>query len=333
MKAAVLHEAGSAVQIEQVPVPELLPGHALVRLEFASLNHRDVWIRKGQYAGLKFPIVLGSDGSGTVESTADGEGADWVGKPVIVNPSLGWGGSERAQDLASFNILGLPHDGTFAEVVAVPIENLAARPANLSAQQAATIPLAGLTAYRVLFSRGQLKPGEQVLVTGAGGGVAAFAVQMAHAAGAKVWVSSGAEQKIEAAKRLGAVGGVNYRNEDWPRELKSMAGSFDLIVDGAGGAGYRDLTDLAKSGSTIVSYGATAGNVPNFELRRLYWKQLNLLGSTMGSPHDFREMVEFLGQHKIEPVVDCEFALDEANAALDWMEGSHQMGKIVLRVG
>ena len=304
-------------------------GHAIVRLEYAALNHRDVWIRKGQYAGLRFPIILGSDGSGVVES-ADRD--EWVGKQVIINPSFGWGESERAQKAETFKILGLPQEGTFAERVKVPIENLANRPKHLSSRQAAALPLAGLTAYRALFSRANLAAGQKVLVTGAGGGVASFAIQMAHAAGASVWVTTSSEQKLEFAHRLGAAGGVNYREEDWDKSLKQQAGGFEVIIDGAGGLEYNKLADLAFPGGTIVSYGATLGAVPNLELRRVFWKQLNLRGTTMGSPRDFQQMVEFLEAHQIVPAIDEEFPLAEANAALDRMESAQQTGKIVLRI-
>jgi len=333
MKAGVLRGVGEPVRYEEVPKPDAEPGWAIVKLEYAALNHRDVWIRKGQYAGLKFPIIPGSDGSGTVES-GEGEGIDaWIGKPAIIDAALGWGSREAAQDLTGFSILGLPMDGTFAEYVKVPIENLAERPDHLDAKSASALPLAGLTAYRALFSRGKLEAAQRVLITGAGGGVAAFSVEMAVAAGAEAWVSSSSKAKIETAVGLGAKGGANYREEGWSKDLKGRAGEFDLIIDGAGGADYGNLLDLARPGGTIVSYGATTGNVPSLELRRLFWKQLNLCGSTMGSPRDFQAMTEFVGRHRIVPHVDREFSLEQANDALDWMEQSQQMGKIVLRIG
>jgi NADPH:quinone reductase-like Zn-dependent oxidoreductase len=256
----------------------------------------------------------------------------WVGKEVVINPSLGWGESERFQDPKGFRILGLPDDGTFAEQVVVPVENLVEKPGHLSHREAAALPLAGLTAYRALVARAELRPGERVLVTGAGGGTAVFALQFAVALGGLVFVTSGSDEKIEAAKKLGALGGVNYKSETWDADLKGLAGGFDVIVDSAGGPGLLKAIDLANPGARVVFFGATTGDPPSLPMRKVFWKQISLLGTTMGSPVDFRAMVDLVNRVKLRPVVSEVFPLERTNDALDHMAAHAQMGKIVIDV-
>ena len=325
MRAMVLHGVGESLVSEDRPPLEPGEGQAVVRLRAAALNHRDVWIRKGQYAGLKFPIVLGSDGVGTVTKGPD----EWVGRDAIVVPSLDWGDREDAQG-EGFSILGLPHDGTFAEEVLVPVANLVAKPAFLDDANAAALPLAGLTAYRALFSRAGLKPGERVLVTGAGGGAASLALRFAVAAGARVWATTSGAAKIARAEGMGAQRAVDYRTEGWET---SLGETFDVIVDSSGGDGFLKLVDLAAPGGRIVFFGSTAGDPPAFPMRKVFWKQLSILGTTMGSPRDFADLVAFVERHRIVPDVDETFPVERANDALDRMASGAQSGKIVLTIG
>jgi NADPH:quinone reductase-like Zn-dependent oxidoreductase len=330
MEALVLEGVGQPLRLQQVPDPRPGPGEALVEIAAASLNHRDLWIQKGQYAGLKFPIIPGSDGCGRVIECGDGASTAWLGQEVIINPGLDWGDRPGAQ-AGSFRILGLPDDGTFAQRVAVPAIQLAAKPPHLDAIHAAALPLAGLTAYRALFTRAGLQAGERVLITGAGGGAAVFCLQYAVAAGAKVFVTSGSDAKISRAVALGAAGGANYRLEGWPDALKEQAPEgFDVIIDSAGGAGFSSLIELAAPGGRIAFFGATAGDPPAFAMRRVFWKQLSILGTTMGSPADFAAMVAFVSEHQIVPIAEHVFPFAEANAALEAMADAAQFGKIVL---
>ncbi|HUL53505.1 MAG TPA: zinc-binding dehydrogenase [Opitutaceae bacterium] len=329
MKAAVLQGVDRPLVIRQVADPEPGKGFARVRLQAAAVNHRDLWIQQGRYAGLKFPLIPGSDGAGVVEAVGAEVDRDWVGRPVIINPSLAWGSDPRAQG-AEFRILGLPDDGTFAEAIAIPVANLAPRPAHLATEHAAALPLAGLTAWRALFARGGLSAGETVLVTGIGGGVALLALQFALAAGATVYVTSGSADKLLQARTLGAAGGANYRDADWATQLERQAGRFDLIVDGAMGEGFTRLIELARPGGRIAFYGATAGNPPGFDARRVFYRQLNLLGTTMGSPADFAAMIRLVEARHIVPVIDTLLPLERAEQALRRMEGAAQFGKIVL---
>ncbi|MFN3432192.1 MAG: alcohol dehydrogenase catalytic domain-containing protein, partial [Candidatus Sericytochromatia bacterium] len=216
MRAVVLRELGEpeVLRLEQLPDPQPGPGEVLVRLEAAALNHRDVWIRKGLYAGIKVPVILGADGAGEVVAVGEGVDDSFVGWRVVINPGLDWGKDPRVQG-PNFRILGLPDDGTYAELVTVPASSVHAIPSGLTVEEAAAIPLAGLTAYRALITRGQVAPDEKVLITGVGGGVATFALQLARFNGARVFVTSGLDEKLDRARALGAEGGVNYKESDW----------------------------------------------------------------------------------------------------------------------
>jgi NADPH:quinone reductase-like Zn-dependent oxidoreductase len=325
----VVLDAVQRLDVRNVPAPEPAPGEAIVRLRAAALNHRDVWIKQGQYAGLKFPIIPGSDGAGVVSRLGPGVAADWAGKEVIINPGIDWGDDPRAQS-GRFSILGLPRDGTLAEEVTVPVSNLHPKPVHLDWPHAAALPLAGLTAYRALFSRAQLRPGEKALITGVGGGVALFALQFAVAHGAQVWITTGSPEKLARAKEIGAQGGANYRDSDWARKLENDAGRFDVIVDSAGGPGFLQLVDLAAPGGRITFFGATAGDPPGLPQRKIFWRQLSLLGSTMGSPGDFAAMLDFVNRRRLTPVLGGSFPLEQAAAAFALMEQGGQFGKIVL---
>jgi len=332
MNAAVLLETKKPIQLQPVADPVAGTGQAVVRLRAAALNHRDLWIQLGQYAGIKLPLIPGSDGAGVVESVGPGTDPAWIGREVVINPALDWGPDPRAQGPA-FRILGLPDAGTFAEKIAIPAANLAPKPAHLTWAEAAALPLAGLTAWRALFTRAQLRAGERVLVTGTGGGAALFAVQFAVAAGATVWVTSGSPAKLGKARALGAAGGVSYREADWAAQLQQQAGGlFDVIVDSAGGEGFAKLIELTRPGGRLAFFGATAGNPPGIDLRRCFFRQINVLGSTMGSPVDFAGMTALVAACGLRPVVDAEFALADAEAALRRMETGAQFGKIVLAI-
>jgi len=332
MKAAVLTEVKKTVVVQDVADAVAAPGQAVVRLKAAALNHRDLWIQQGLYAGIKVPIILGSDGAGTVASVGSPADAAWVGQDVIINPALDWGPDPRAQG-PNFRILGLPDNGTFAEQIVIPVANLAPKPAHLSWEQAAALPLAGLTAFRALFTRAQLRAGERVLVTGGGGGAALFALQFAVAAGAAVWVTSSASDKLTRARALGAAGGVNYRDADWAEQLQKQTGLFDVIIDSAGGAGFAKLLELARPGGRVAFFGATTGNPTGLDVRKCFFRQINLLGTTMGSPVDFAAMAQLVEAKKLVPTVDSILSLAEADAALRRMEAGAQFGKIVLAIG
>jgi zinc-binding alcohol dehydrogenase/oxidoreductase len=334
MKAMVLHELGGPDRLdyEDAPDPEAGPGETVVRLYAAALNRRDVFVTQGQYPGAKpdaLPVILGSDGSGEV--VARGAGGPDEGTEVVINPALYWGDDPRKPG-KEYRILGLPDDGTFAQLVKVPAENVFPKPSHLSHEEAAAIPLGALTAYRALVTRGKVKEGETVLVPGIGSGVATFVVQMAAALGARVFVTSGSEDKIEKARALGAEGGVNYNSEDWSKELKSMTGGVDLSVDHVGGEGFDALVSLAKPGSRIVTFGATAGPKVTVVMPRIFLKHLTVLGTAMGTNEEFGAMLDLFAEHGLRPTINETFALEETAAAMQHMEEGKGIGKIVLDI-
>ncbi len=320
MKALVYKARDTPLAFEDFSLPAPAAHQAQVQLKAAALNHRDNWIVRGMYPNIRENIVLGSDGAGIFD-----------GREVIINPAIGWGNNERYPD-ASFTTLGMPTHGTFAESVNIARDRLIDKPAHLSMSEAAALPLAGLTAYRVLFSRCKLQAGEKVLISGVGGGVALFACQFAIAAGAEVYVTSGSTAKIDSAVALGARGGANYREANWAKNLKKQTGGFDVIIDSAGGEGFADLVKLTRRGARIGLYGGTLGNWANVSPQIVFFNQLDILGSTMGSDHDFSGMVDFVGKHQIKPVIDSSFTLADGNSAIARMNEGAQFGKIILTI-
>lgn len=335
MRAIVLRELGEPerLKVEQYNNPTPKKGELVVQLKAAALNRRDVWIRRGRYAGIKLPVIPGSDGAGVIADVGEGVDSSLIGKEVVINPCLNWGGSERVQR-ADFRILGLPDNGTYAEYVVVPAENIFDKPGNLSWEESAAIPLAGLTAYRALVSRANIQKDQTVLITGIGGGVACFAFQIAQEIGARIFVTSGSDQKLDRARQLGAGGGVNYKNDKWINDLKEMTGDtgIDVVVDSAGGEYFDAVLDVVNPGGTIVMYGATLGPSDNVTVRRIFWKQLNVFGSTMGSPADFKKMLDMYSGSNLKPVIDSVMSLEEASKAHGLMEDAAQFGKLVLRI-
>ncbi len=329
---AIQLNAVNQLEVCEVADPVAGAGEVVVKIAAAALNHRDVWIKLGQYAGLKFPAILGSDGVGEVVAVGeDVDAAAWVGKRVIINPSFGWGAGELAQG-AEFSILGLPRDGTLADLIAAPLAQLAEAPAHLSDAEAAALPLAGLTAWRAVMSRAGVRAGERVLIGGIGGGTALFALQFAVAAGAEVWVTSSSAEKISRAKELGARGGFDYTRTDWAAGAQAEAGGlFDVIIDSAGGGGFESLIDLAAPGGRIAFFGATRGNPNVLPMRKIFWRQLSLLGTTMGSPADWEAMLAAVEKHRLRPVVSGVFGFADAAEAFAQMETGAQFGKIVLK--
>jgi NADPH:quinone reductase-like Zn-dependent oxidoreductase len=334
MQALQLDAIHQPAAVREVPTPVPATGEILVKLHAAALNHRDVWIQKGQYAGLRLPCTLGADGAGEVAAHGDAVPAEApaVGTRVVINPGLRWGTNPRAQ-AKDFVVLGMPDPGTFAEYIALPARYVRPLPAHLSYEQGAALPLAGLTAYRAAFTRAQVQAGERVLVTGVGGGVALLVAQLCAARGAEVWVTSSSEEKLARAQGLGAKGGINYNADNWVKTLVQQAGGpFDVIIDSAAGAPFNSLLDAAAPGGRIVFYGGTLGAIPQLPPAKVFWKQLSILGSTMGTEQDFEEMLQLITDHRIVPVVDEVFPLAEGEAALRRLEAGAQFGKVVLKI-
>ncbi len=333
MKAIVLHELGAAenLKLEEVPDPQPGAGEAVVRLKAAALNHRDVFIWQKLYPNIKLPAILGSDGAGVVASVGEGVDQSWIGREVVIEPGLDWGPSDEIQS-KSYRILGMPEDGTYAEMIKIPAANLHAKPAHLTFEEAAVLPLGGLTAYRSVVTRAKVKAGETVLVTGVGGGVATFAAQIAKALGARVFVTSGSDEKLARAKELGAEGGANYKNADWGKTITELTGGGpNVVIDSAGGDALETAVKIIKPAGRIVFYGATTG-LAKIDLYRCFFKQLTLMGTTMGSPREFAAFLKLYGEAKLHPAIDQVFPLAEAAAAHRRMNEGGQFGKIVLKI-
>jgi zinc-binding alcohol dehydrogenase/oxidoreductase len=316
MRAVLCERQGppEVMKLVELPDPVAGKGQCVVRLRASGLNHRDVWIRQGLYARIRLPCVLGSDGAGVVES---GDPA-WVGKRVVIIPCENWGPDKAAQG-KDFTILGMPNQGTMAEKIAVATSRLVELPQALTFEDAAAVSLAGLTAYRALTTRGGLQKGEHVLVTGIGGGVATLAMLFAKALRAEVSVTSSSDEKLAKARALGAKAAVSYKADGWEKELVREAGRPpSLIIDSAGGA------------ARIVLYGATRRSPSQLDMAKIFFKQLDIRGTTMGTDDEFRAMIDLVARAGIKPVVDRVFPLAEAVEAHRLMEASEQMGKILL---
>jgi zinc-binding alcohol dehydrogenase/oxidoreductase len=331
MKAIVLESAENPLVIKEVAKPTPGPGEVLVQIKATALNRRDWWITQGKYAGIKYPTILGADGAGIVAEAGSGAG-EWLGKEVIINPSHNWGEHPEFQS-KEFKILGLPEDGTMAEYVLVKPEYLYPKPAHLTFEQAAALPLAGLTSYRALFTKAHIKKGDKVLVVGVGAGTGSFLLQFAVAAGAPGFLKKGTRaNKYNTKKKMGCAAG-NNKAQDWAQELKHFSGGgFDIVVDSALGPDFAKIPDLCNPGGRIVFFGGTAGNIPELNARPIFWKQLQILGTTMGTQEDFKAMLAFVNEHKIVPVVDEVFPLADAKKAFDKMGAAKQFGKIVIKI-
>ncbi len=327
MRAAVIHEYGdpSVLREDELPDPVAGAGQVVVELKAAALNRRDTYLRKGANPMYHFPLplVLGSDGAGIRRDT---------GEEVVVYPMLGWGQREEAP-APGYEILGGPSDGTYAELVAVPAENVFPKPSRLSWEEAAAFPLAGLTAHRALFSRAGLRAGETVLVLGAGSGVSTIAVSLAHQAGARVLVTSSSAEKIERAKELGAEGGVDYTGGDWVAEMRELAGGegVDVVVDSVGST-WPDSLRCLRPGGRLAVFGATAGATVELEVRPIYFGQFSILGTTMGSAKDFAALLRAVDEGTWAPVIDSVRPLPEAAAAHERIEAGDHFGKLVLSI-
>lgn len=321
MKALILVGKDQPLAIQNVEKPVNTEGSVLVKIRNAALNHRDVWINKGMYGGIKYPSILGSDGAGVLED----------GTEVIINPGLEWGDDDRAQG-KNFRILGLPDDGTFAEYIRIDKNNVVPKPSHLSFIEAAALPLAGLTAYRALFTKCNLKATDKVLISGIGGGVALFALQFAVALGCEVYVTSSSDEKIAKAVAMGAKGGANYRTEDWSKAFMAETGGVDVIIDGAVGTGFADLVKICRPAARICFYGGTAGAMSGVSPQIIFYKQLSIFGSTMGTAREFSMMVDFVNFHKIKPIIDSVYDLADANDAFKKMDEGGQFGKIILKI-
>ncbi|MFL5925927.1 MAG: zinc-binding dehydrogenase [Gaiellaceae bacterium] len=317
MRAIRIHEDGGPEVLRYEDVADPVPGEGetLVELRAASLNHLDVWIRKGLPSVPK-PRILGADGAGVVAGTDE---------RVVINPAIVSNGR--------MHIIGETRDGTHAELIAVPREYVHPIPDGLTFEEAAAFPLVFETAYRMLVTRAGLQAGEWVLIWGIGGGVATAAMAIAKALGAHVIVTSSSDDKLARAVELGADATANHQSGDVVASVKeATGGGAHVVVDDVGEATWKRSLDAARADGRIVVCGATTGPNPPAALHRVWWKQLSILGSTMGTPEDFKGAYDLIEAGKARPVVDAVFPLAEARAAHERLEAAQQLGKIVLSI-
>lgn len=332
MKAIVLNRTRpEGIEFTDLTLPKLGSDEVKIKVKSAALNHRDEWCRQGKYANLHDGIILGSDASGIVVEVGKEVDSDWIGKEVIINPASDWGENSNVQS-KNFKIMGMPEHGTLAEYVQVKSSRIHFKPDHLNWDEAAALPLGGVTAYRALFRQGNIQANDQVLITGFGGGVAQFGVQFALNIGAKVFVSSSSEEKIQKGLDLGCSGGFNYNDENWTEKAISQTGGFDLILDSAMGETLNNLIKVTKPAGRLVFYGATRGNPTGFDGRRLFWNQIKMIGSTMGNDEDFGNMLEYITKNKITPLIDNVFDLESSLEAFERMKEGKQTGKIVIKI-
>jgi NADPH:quinone reductase-like Zn-dependent oxidoreductase len=318
MKAIRIHEDGGpeVLRYEDAPDPEPGPGEVLVRLQAASLNHLDLWIRKGLPSVPK-PRILGADGAGVREDT---------GERVVINPGLEHG--ER------ITVIGEHMDGTHAELIAVPETNVYPLPDEISFEEAAAFPLVFETAYRLLVTKARLQEGEWVLLWGIGSGVASAGLAIAKALGARALVTSSSDEKLERAWELGADARVNHATGDVTAAVKEATdgAGVEVVLEHVGEATWQTSLQSARAGGRIAVCGATTGPNPPAALHRIWWKQLTIYGSTMGTKADFEGAYELVKSGRAKPVVDSVYPLEEARAAHERMEAGEQFGKIVLSI-
>jgi NADPH:quinone reductase-like Zn-dependent oxidoreductase len=328
VRAIRIHEDGGAevLVLEEAPDPELGPGEVLVRLRASALNHLDVWIRKGLPSVPK-PRILGADGAGVVEALGDGVTGFELGERVVLNPGIEAGGGR-------IHVIGEHGDGTNAELIAVPATNVHPIPDGLSFEEAAAFPLVFETAYRMLVTRAGLREGEWVLAWGIGGGVSTAALAIAKALGASVLVTSSSDAKLERARELGANATVNHATGDVKAAVQEATDGrgIDVVVENVGEATWATSLQVAAPGGRITVCGATSGPNPPAALHRIWWKQLSILGSTMGTGRDFGGAYELVASARALPVVDSVLPLEEIRAAHERLEAGEQLGKIVLTI-
>jgi NADPH:quinone reductase-like Zn-dependent oxidoreductase len=323
VKAVRIHEDGGPEVLRYEDARDPVPGkgQVLIALRAASLNHLDVWIRKGLPSVPK-PRILGADGAGVVVS---GDGFT-PGDRVVINPGLDHGDGR-------ITVVGEHTDGTHAELIAVPASQVYPLPDGIDFEAAAAFPLVFETAYRMLVTKADLQEGEWVLVWGIGGGVSTATLAIAKALGARVIVTSSSPEKLERARGLGADAAFNHDEDDVPAHVKELTGGgAHVVVDNVGEATWRRSLDSARPAGRICVCGATSGPNPPANLHRIWWKQLTIYGSTMGSKEDFEAVYELVKSGLATPVVDTVFPLAEAAAAHERLEAGEQLGKIILRI-
>ena len=343
MKAAIFRQHGGPEVLEytDVPEPQIRANEVLVEVKACALNHLDIWARKG-LPGIEIPLphILGNDVSGVVREA--GELVTWVkaGDEVMVQPGVSCGHCEACLSgkdnfCREYDIIGYRRDGGYAELVAVPGVNVIPKPSQLSWEEAAALPLVTVTAWHMLITRANVQVGENVLVHAAGSGVGSVAIQIAKLRGARVITTASTDEKLALARELGADETINYTRDDWPKEVRRMTDrkGVDVVVEHTGAATWPGSISSLKNNGRLVTCGATSGYDGRTDLRQVFYRNLSLLGSFMGSKAELLEAMKFVQEGKIRAVVDRVLPLSEARQAHELIENRAQFGKVVLTPG
>jgi NADPH:quinone reductase-like Zn-dependent oxidoreductase len=343
MKAAVIYENGDVdrIKVEDIPEPQPKPNEVVVQIYSAALNHLDIWVRKGmRNQKLIPPHILGSDGAGVIVEKGENTHGVNIGDEVILSPGLSCGYCEfcrrgEQNECTTFGLIGVNRPGMFAEKIAVPFRNVWPKPAYLNFNEAASIVVAYVTAWRMLMTRARLKAGETILIHGIGGGVATASLQLAKLAGASVIATSSSDKKLEMAKQMGADFVINYRSTpNVSQEVMKLTGGrgVDVIADSVGAATWPINLEVSRRGGRIVLCGITSGQDCPANLQAVYWKQLNIMGSTLGNDEDFRQLFNAISAAKLKPVINSVEPIENIKKAMAKMEQGEQFGKIVLSI-
>ncbi len=343
MKAAYIDAHGpiSQIKVGDLPEPKPKDNEVILEVRSAALNHLDLWVCKGRpQIQLEFPHILGSDAAGVIIAKGESAHGFDIGDEVLLNPGLSCGCCEfclkgQHSQCINYGIIGLSKQGTFAQKIAVPFYCLRHKPRFLTFEEAAALPLTFLTAWRMIYTRGQLAPGKSVLIHGIGGGVALAALKLAKLTSAQILVTSSSDEKLQKARDLGADHCINYtKTDDLSKPVLDITKQrgIDLIIDSVGAATWNSNLNIVRKGGTIVSCGVTTGAEAQTNIQVLYWKQVNIKGSTMGSCEDFRRMLNAVEQNNLKPVIDSICSLDDINEAMGKMQNHEQFGKIVVNI-
>ncbi|MFQ5595326.1 MAG: zinc-binding dehydrogenase [Anaerolineae bacterium] len=343
MKAIAFYQHGDIDQLKIVELPQPEPGRVevLINVKAVALNHLELWVLGGLPGlDLEMPHVGGSDIAGLIAGLGEGVTGFQVGQRVVVNPTLSCGDCEwcrRGEDSLcdEFGVIGEHCRGGAAEYVVVPARNVMPMPDAFPFTDAAAVPLVFLTAWRALITRAQLRPGEDVLILGASGGVASAAIQIARLAGARVFAVTSSPEKAEKARALGADWAVDRTQQNWSRAVFEATNrrGVDLVLENVGAATWFDSLRSAKKGGRIVTYGATSGPRPQTDIRYIFWKQLTILGTTMSTRSEFHDVMNLVWQGRLKPVVDSIFPMAQAQAAYRRLQAGEQFGKVVIDIG
>jgi NADPH:quinone reductase-like Zn-dependent oxidoreductase len=338
MKAIVIREHGGPekLTLEEIPIPEISETEVLVRVKACALNHLDIWVRRG-ILGLNPPHTPGADVAGVVERIGAAVKDIKAGERVVLNPNLNCGECEYCQMgedslCIKYGILGEHTPGGYAEFVKVPARNVIKLPEHISFDEAAAVPLVFMTAWRMVVTRAKVRPGEDVLVLAAGSGVGSAAIQVAKLCSARVFATASTDEKLARAKELGADVLINYANVEFDKEIWKLTNKrgVDVVIESVGQATWqKSLRALARNGR-LVTCGATTGPLGETDIRLVFWKQVQILGSTMGTKHELSEALKLAWAGKLKPVIAGTFALRDAAKAQEMLEKREQFGKLLL---